>query len=86
MYTGDDFNFAERRGRQRATRRPARHFDPIAPVAAAGLSALAQGDRAGFDALLAPTVPLSRHVFCAPTRSRIGVVFIAWLNGRRITS
>ena len=86
MYTGDDFNFSEliagdERGYSDAL---LGIFDPIAPVAAAALSALAQGDRAGFDALLAPTVPLSRHVFCAPTRFyKTGVVFIAWLNGHQ---
>jgi hypothetical protein len=59
-------------------------FDPIAPAAAAALTALAAGDRAMFDAILAPTVPLSRHVFGAPTRFyKTGVVFLAWLNGRQ---
>jgi hypothetical protein len=48
------------------------------------LSALAAGDRATFDALLAPTVPLSRHIFKAPTRFyKTGVVFLAWLNGHQ---
>jgi hypothetical protein len=29
-------------------------------------------------------VPLSRHVFCAPTRFyKTGVVFMAWLNGHQ---
>ena len=45
---------------------------------------LRDGDRAAFDEILAPTVPLSRHVFCAPTRYyKTGVVFIAWLNGHQ---
>jgi hypothetical protein len=31
---------------------------------------------------LEPTVPLSRHIFRAPTRFyKTGVVFMAWLNG-----
>jgi gamma-glutamyltranspeptidase len=31
---------------------------------------------------LQPTVPLSRHIFKAPTRFyKTGVVFLAWLNG-----
>ena len=48
------------------------------------LAALGTGNRAEFDAILAPTVPLSRHVFCAPTRFyKTGVVFIAWLNGHQ---
>jgi len=86
MYTGDDFNFAELIAGDRHGYSDALLgiFDPIAPVAAAALSALAQGEHADFDALLAPTVPLSRHVFCAPTRFyKTGVVFIAWLNGHQ---
>ncbi|MFZ3239738.1 MAG: DUF993 family protein, partial [Pseudolabrys sp.] len=32
--------------------------------------------------ILEPTVPLSRHIFQAPTRFyKTGVVFLAWLNG-----
>ena len=86
MYTGDDFNFAEliagdERGYSDAL---LGIFDPIAPAAAAALGALAAGDRAQFDAILAPTVPLSRHVFRAPTRFyKTGVVFLAWLNGHQ---
>ena len=46
--------------------------------------ALARGDRASFHAILAPTVPLSRHIFGAPTRFyKTGVVFMAWLNGHQ---
>jgi hypothetical protein len=34
--------------------------------------------------VLAPTVPLSRHIFRAPTRFyKTGVVFMAWLNGHQ---
>src|SRR5204862_3430608 len=59
-------------------------FDAIAPAASAALAALAGGDSAGFHEILAPTVPLSRHVFCAPTRFyKTGVVFMAWLNGHQ---
>jgi uncharacterized protein DUF993 len=43
---------------------------------------LAAGDRARFEAILEPTVPLSRHIFKAPTRFyKTGVVFMAYLNG-----
>ena len=53
-------------------------FDAIAPAAAAALAALAGGDLAKFHAILAPTVPLSRHIFRAPTRFyKTGVVFMA---------
>jgi hypothetical protein len=86
MYTGDDFNFAgliggDSRGHSDAL---LGIFDAIAPAASAALTALAQGDRARFERILEPTVPLSRHVFAAPTRFyKTGVVFIAWLNGHQ---
>lgn len=86
MYTGDDFNFAaliggDARGHSDAL---LGIFDAIAPAASSALTALANGDRARFDAILAPTVPLSRHVFAAPTRYyKTGIVFIAWLNGHQ---
>jgi hypothetical protein len=86
MYTGDDFNFAELIGGDAQGHSDALLgiFDAIAPAASAALTALAQGDRASFDAILAPTVPLSRHVFAAPTRFyKTGVVFLAWLNGHQ---
>jgi hypothetical protein len=86
MYTGDDFNFAELIAGDEFGYSDALLgvFDPIAPVAAAALAALAAGDRTRFDEILAPTVPLSRHVFRAPTRFyKTGVVFLAWLNGHQ---
>ena len=46
------------------------------------MSAFAAGDVAKFNAILEPTVPLSRLIFEAPTRFyKTGVVFLAWLNG-----
>jgi Protein of unknown function (DUF993) len=86
MYTGDDFNFAALIGGDASGHSDALLgiFDAIAPAASAALSALARGDRATFDSILAPTVPLSRHVFAAPTRFyKTGVVFTAWLNGHQ---
>jgi hypothetical protein len=86
MYTGDDFNFAEliegdAQGHSDAL---LGIFDAIAPAASAALGALAAGERAAYHELLAPTVPLSRHVFRAPTRFyKTGVVFMAWLNGHQ---
>jgi hypothetical protein len=84
MYTGDDFNYAELIAGDGA-----RHshgllgiFASIAPAAAAALLKLGAGDRAGYDSILAPTVPLSRKIFEAPTQYyKAGVVFLAWLNG-----
>ncbi len=84
MYSGDDFNFAELIAGDASGYSDALLgiFDAIAPAASAALAALARGDRASFDAILGPTVALSRHVFCAPTRFyKTGVVFLAWLNG-----
>jgi hypothetical protein len=84
MYTGDDFNYAEliAGDAQGYSHALLGIFDAIAPAASASLAALAAGDRTEFDAILAPTVPLSRLVFKAPTRFyKTGVVFLAWLNG-----
>ncbi len=86
MYTGDDFHFADLIAGDTQGHSDALLgiFDPIAPAAAAALDALARGDAAGFHAILGPTVPLSRHVFKAPTRFyKTGVVFLAWLNGHQ---
>ncbi len=86
MYTGDDFNFAQLIGGDATGHSDALLgiFDAIAEPASAALTALAAGDRTRFDAILAPTVPLSRHVFAAPTRFyKTGVVFLAWLNGHQ---
>jgi hypothetical protein len=86
MYTGDDFNYAEliegdEEGYSDAL---LGIFDGIAPAASAALTALAEGDRATFHEILAPTVPLSRHIFKAPTRFyKTGIVFLAWLNGHQ---
>jgi hypothetical protein len=84
MYTGDDFNYAEliagdARGYSDAL---LGIFDAIAPAAAAALGAFTRGDLTSFHDILAPTVPLSRHIFKAPTRFyKTGVVFMAYLNG-----
>jgi hypothetical protein len=84
MYTGDDFNYAEliAGDAQGYSDALLGIFDAIAPAAAAALGALARGDNATFHSILAPTVPLSRHIFKAPTRFyKTGVVFMAYLNG-----
>ena len=86
MYTGDDFNYPELIAGDGTRHSDALLgiFDPIAPAVGGALAALAGGDTAGFHAILAPTVPLSRHVFRAPTRFyKTGVVFLAWLNGHQ---
>jgi hypothetical protein len=92
MYTGDDFNYAELiagdghgpavvHGQSDAL---LGIFDAIAPAASAALAELAQGHLQKFHEILGPTVPLSRHIFKAPTRFyKTGVVFMAWLNGHQ---
>lgn len=86
MYTGDDFNYAEliagdEHGFSHAL---LGIFDAIAPAASYALSRLAAGDETGFHDVLGPTVPLSRHIFKAPTRFyKTGVVFMAYLNGHQ---
>jgi hypothetical protein len=86
MYTGDDFNFAELiegdgEGHSDAL---LGIFDAIAPAASQALSYLSENQNSRYHDVLAPTVPLSRHIFCAPTRFyKTGVVFMAWLNGHQ---
>ena len=86
MYTGDDFNYAEliAGDSQGFSHALLGIFDAIAPAASYALSRLAAGDEAGFHDVLGPTVPLSRHIFKAPTRFyKTGVVFMAYLNGHQ---
>jgi len=86
MYTGDDFNYAEliAGDEQGFSHALLGIFDAIAPAASYALSRLAAGDGAGFHDVLGPTVPLSRHIFKAPTRFyKTGVVFMAYLNGHQ---
>jgi uncharacterized protein DUF993 len=86
MYTGDDFNFAEliEGDAQGYSDALLGIFDAIAPAASQALSFLSENQKSEYHEVLAPTVPLSRHVFCAPTRFyKTGVVFMAWLNGHQ---
>ncbi|MEV0307137.1 uncharacterized protein DUF993 [Nonomuraea fuscirosea] len=92
LYTGDDFNYP-------SLIRSGSHallgiFDAIAPAAAAALRELdsaqagdeAERERAlaAYEEILAPTVPLSRKIFEAPTYNyKTGIVFLAWLNGHQ---
>jgi hypothetical protein len=86
LYTGDDFNYApliEGDGTHHS------HallgiFAAIAPAASQALEALARDDHETYHALLAPTVPLSREIFRAPTQFyKAGIAFLAWLNGQQ---
>jgi hypothetical protein len=86
MYTGDDFSYDElilgdAEGFSHAL---LGIFDAIAPAASAALQALDVGDAESFSSILAPTVPLSRHIFQKPTYSyKTGLVFLAYLNGHQ---
>ena len=86
LYTGDDFNYPD------LIAGDGHHFShallgifsAIAPAASLALEALAKGDRTTFDELLAPTLPLSREIFKAPTQYyKAGIAFLAWLNGKQ---
>ncbi len=84
LYTGDDFNYAD------LIAGDGTHFShallgifaAIAPAASQALEALVMGDMDRYNALFAPTIPLSREIFKAPTRFyKAGIAYLAWLNG-----
>ena len=84
LYTGDDFNYADLIAGDGAHYSHALLgiFAAIAPAASQALEALALGDLPTYPRLLAPTVPLSREIFKAPTRFyKAGIAFLSWLNG-----
>ncbi|MBI3528440.1 MAG: dihydrodipicolinate synthase family protein [Betaproteobacteria bacterium] len=86
MFTGDDFNYDTLIAGDGSHHSHALLgiFDPIAQVAAAALARLASRDAEGYKSIIAPTIPLSREIFRAPTRHyKAGVIFIAWLNGHQ---
>jgi hypothetical protein len=86
MYTGDDFNYptlilGDEQGYSHAL---LGIFDAIALPAACALEALDAGDIERYNAIFAPTLPLSRHIFATPTYAyKTGVVFLAYLNGHQ---
>jgi hypothetical protein len=86
LYTGDDFNYPD------LIRGDGTHhsdallgaFAAVAPAASAALSALDRGDLAAYDTEMAPTLPLSRHVFETPTwHYKTGIAFLSWLCGHQ---
>jgi hypothetical protein len=84
MYTGDDFHYPELiKGDERGFSHALLGvLAVIAPPAAAALRALDAGDLAAYDRLLAPTVPLARHLFAAPTYYyKTGITFLNWIAG-----
>ncbi|MPZ28103.1 MAG: DUF993 family protein [Micromonosporaceae bacterium] len=86
LYTGDDFHYPE------LIRGDGTHhsdallgaFAAVAPAASAGLAALDAGELDRYDAELAPTRPLARHLFAPPTYYyKTGIAFLSWLAGRQ---
>lgn len=83
LYTGDDFNYADliEGDGDRYSHALLGAFAAIAPAASQALEALAKGDLETYRRLFAPTVPLSREIFKAPTQFyKAGIAFLAWLN------
>jgi hypothetical protein len=86
MYTGDDFNYLAliRGDGDSYSDALLGVFAAIAPPAGAALRALDAGDLDAYDRILAPTLPLSRHLFATPTYYyKTGIVFLAWLAGHQ---
>ena len=86
LYTGDDFNYPEliEGDGEHHSDALLGAFAAIAPAAAAALSALDEDDIETFRREMAPTLPLSRHLFAAPTYYyKTGIAFLAWLNGHQ---
>jgi hypothetical protein len=86
LYTGDDFNYPEliRGDETRHSDALLGIFAAIAPAAAAALKALDDGDLTKYEEVFAPTVPLARQIFSAPTYYyKTGIAFLAWLNGHQ---
>ncbi len=86
LYTGDDFHYPE------LIRGDGTHHSDallgalaaIAPAASAALAALDAGDLDAYDAEMAPTLALSRHIFAPPTfYYKTGIAFLAWLTGHQ---
>jgi Protein of unknown function (DUF993) len=86
LYTGDDFNYPELIEGDGDHHSDALlgAFAAIAPAASAALSALDRGEVETYRTEMAPTLPLSRHIFCAPTfYYKTGIAFLAWLSGHQ---
>ncbi|TDD50886.1 dihydrodipicolinate synthase family protein [Kribbella antibiotica] len=84
LYTGDDFNYPEliQGDGDRYSDALLGIFAAIAPAAAAALKALDDNDLDTYNRVFAPTVPLARQIFSAPTYYyKTGIAFLAWLNG-----
>ncbi|MEV8377105.1 dihydrodipicolinate synthase family protein [Kribbella sp. NPDC056861] len=86
LYTGDDYNYPEliRGDDEHYSDALLGIFAAIAPAAAAALKALDDGELTKYEEIFAPTVPLARQIFSAPTYYyKTGIAFLAWLNGHQ---
>jgi hypothetical protein len=86
LYTGDDFHYDEliRGADGYASDALLGAFAAIAPAASAALQALDRDDIGAYDAAIAPTMALSRHLFAAPTPYyKTGIAFLSWLAGHQ---
>jgi hypothetical protein len=86
MFTGDDYHYVDliAGDGERESQALLGAFAAVGPLASAAIAALDAGDPAGYRTLLAPTEPLSRHVFAAPTSYyKTGIAFLSWLNGHQ---
>ncbi len=86
LYTGDDFNYPEliEGDGEHHSDALLGAFAAIAPAASAALTALDRDDVQTYRAEMAPTLELSRHIFCAPTfYYKTGIAFLAWLSGHQ---
>jgi hypothetical protein len=86
LYTGDDFNYPEliEGDGEHHSDALLGAFAAIAPAAAAALRALDEDDIETYRREMAPTLPLSRHLFGSPTYYyKTGIAFLAWLNGHQ---
>ncbi|GAA5102728.1 dihydrodipicolinate synthase family protein [Haloechinothrix salitolerans] len=84
IYTGDDFHYPEliKGDDTGGSDALLGVLAAIAPAASRALHALDDGDLAGYDEVLGPTVPLARHLFSEPTYNyKAGIAFLAWLSG-----
>jgi hypothetical protein len=82
LYTGDDFSYPGLIAS--GSDALLGIFDAIAPAAVAALRELDDGHTEAYDEILAPTVPLARKIFEAPTyHYKTGLVFLAWLAGHQ---
>jgi len=82
LYTGDDFNYPSLIAS--GSHALLGILDAIAPAAATALHALDDGDMLRYEEILAPTVPLARKIFEAPTYNyKTGLAFLSWLAGHQ---